>query len=75
MSGVAIGGYVVLLLPTLVLLLGRLRTRKDNNAHTTILIVLCLLFLCCTAHFALEFNHFYTTLVRVTHRSVLCIFS
>ena len=24
----------------------------------------CALFLCCTAHFALEFNHFYIVLVR-----------
>ena len=23
------------------------------------------LFLCCTTHYAIEFNHFYTTLVRL----------
>ena len=31
--------------------------------NLTIFIIHCLLFVTCTAHFGIEFNHFYTTLV------------
>ncbi|KAI0716722.1 hypothetical protein C8Q76DRAFT_415707 [Earliella scabrosa] len=53
------GIYLVLFLISVVLLVRRLRT---HNTHVAILIAIVALFLCCTAHFALEFNHFYTTL-------------
>ncbi|KAG2338099.1 hypothetical protein BDR05DRAFT_1062938 [Suillus weaverae] len=36
--------------------------RRSPNLSSPVVFANCLLFFCCTAHFALEFNHFYTTL-------------
>ncbi|KAJ8496206.1 hypothetical protein ONZ51_g1251 [Trametes cubensis] len=38
------------------------RKGRRGNTNLTILAIHCLLFTGCTAHFGLEFNHFYTTL-------------
>ncbi|KAI0323817.1 hypothetical protein GY45DRAFT_1439450 [Cubamyces sp. BRFM 1775] len=38
------------------------RKGRRGNTNLTILAIHCLLFASCTAHFGLEFNHFYTTL-------------
>lgn len=42
--------------------------RRHNRAHGAFNVPMVVanftLFSCCTAHYALEFNHFYTTLVR-----------
>ncbi|KAG1744163.1 uncharacterized protein EDB91DRAFT_1124822 [Suillus paluster] len=38
------------------------RKRPSLNISNPVVFANCLLFLCCTAHFALQFNHFYTTL-------------
>ena len=56
--------YVVLFVTSLVLLYRRKRVRKQNTAHGPILYLMIALFACCTTHFAIEFNHFYTILVR-----------
>ncbi|KAI0763428.1 hypothetical protein BD413DRAFT_606621 [Trametes elegans] len=53
------GAYAVLFLTSVILLLRRVTTRGLN---TPILILGCVLFASCTAHFALEFSHFFTTL-------------
>ena len=55
--------YVVLFVTSLVLLYRRKRVRKQNTAHGPILYLMIALFACCTTHFAIEFNHFYRTLV------------
>ena len=55
-----LGTYVVLFTASVVLLLRRARTQSLN---VPIFIANLLLFASCTAHFALEFDHFYTTLV------------
>ncbi|KAF9243489.1 hypothetical protein BU15DRAFT_86437 [Melanogaster broomeanus] len=36
--------------------------RRNENLSNPIVYLNCFIFLCCTTHFALEFNHFYTTL-------------
>ena len=56
-----VGIYVVLFLASLVLMLRRMRSHGMN---IPILASICALFVLCTTHFAIEFNHFYTVLVR-----------
>ncbi|EKM58138.1 uncharacterized protein PHACADRAFT_139802 [Phanerochaete carnosa HHB-10118-sp] len=53
------GAYCVLFLTSLYVLFWMWRSRGFN---TTILVLHCLLFVACTLHFALEYNHFYTYL-------------
>ena len=57
-----LGTYAVLFIASVVLLLRRARTRSMN---VPIFIANFLLFASCTAHFALEFNHFYTAMVSL----------
>ena len=59
------GSYALLFITSVVLLLRRLRAPR-RNLNVSIFIANCLLFASCTAHFALEFNHFYRTLVSAT---------
>ena len=56
-----VGIYVVLFLASLVLMLRRMHSHGTN---VPILTSICALFMLCTTHFAIEFNHFYTVLVR-----------
>ena len=57
------GFYCMLFLAsTTVLLWWR---RKHTNINVPMAVANFTLFLCCTTHFAIEFNHFYTTLVRL----------
>ncbi|RPD75661.1 hypothetical protein L226DRAFT_545454 [Lentinus tigrinus ALCF2SS1-7] len=56
------GTYAVLFVASVILLLRRVRTRSMN---VPIFVANFLLFASCTAHFALEFNHFYTALGTV----------
>ncbi|KAH7930154.1 hypothetical protein BV22DRAFT_1028657 [Leucogyrophana mollusca] len=59
-EAVLYGGYCVLFIVSLMVLLRRKSsTRSISNP---VLLANCLLFLCCTTHFALEFNHYCTTL-------------
>ncbi|KAH7913519.1 hypothetical protein BJ138DRAFT_1081397 [Hygrophoropsis aurantiaca] len=59
-EAVLYGGYCVLFIVSLMVLL---RRRSSTRSFTNpILLANCLLFLCCTAHFALEFNHYHDTL-------------
>ncbi|KAJ2989654.1 hypothetical protein NUW54_g8712 [Trametes sanguinea] len=53
------GAYCILFLISLGLLY---RRTQCGHLNATLLVMHCLLFTTCTAHFALEFNHFYTTL-------------
>ncbi|RPD61380.1 hypothetical protein L227DRAFT_500506 [Lentinus tigrinus ALCF2SS1-6] len=53
------GLYAVLFISSLVLILRRLRTHATN---VPIVFFMCALFVLCTTHFALEFNHFYVVL-------------
>ena len=55
-----IGIFVVLFLAATALLFPHIRTREAN---IPLLSAICLLFLLCTAHFTLEFNHYYIVLV------------
>ncbi|KAI0703695.1 hypothetical protein C8T65DRAFT_538477, partial [Cerioporus squamosus] len=54
------GVYSVLFLAAVFLLIRRLPT---NGVNVNILVAVCLLYACCTAHFILEFQHYYTALV------------
>lgn len=60
----ATGINFVLYTASLVLLLRRARSCGLN---VPILLLGCALFASCTAHFALEFSHFFVTLVRIPH--------
>ncbi|KAF9223683.1 hypothetical protein BS17DRAFT_781058 [Gyrodon lividus] len=53
------GAYCILFVVSLIIL-GR--RRLSESFANPIVYIHCLIFLCCTTHFALEFNHFYTTL-------------
>ncbi|KAI9570567.1 hypothetical protein HD554DRAFT_353118 [Boletus coccyginus] len=53
------GTNATLFLVSVVILRHRRPSDKLNNP---VIYLNCLIFLCCTTHFALEFNHFYTTL-------------
>lgn len=57
------GVYCVLFALSLGLLYRR--NQKLGDMNSTILVIHCLLFGACTAHYALEFNHFYTVLVSL----------
>jgi len=46
------------------------QNRRSPNLSSPVVFANCLLFFCCTAHFALEFNHFYTTLVGFPIKSL-----
>ncbi|KAI0292629.1 hypothetical protein B0F90DRAFT_1645372 [Multifurca ochricompacta] len=59
-EAVAYGAYCILFVLTAILLAKRKRTKENINVPITIASVF--LFLVCTAHFAIEFNHYYTTL-------------
>lgn len=56
------GAYCIIFLVSLLSLVS-LRGTRDLNIP--MLGANCFLFSLCTAHFALEFNHFYTTLVSM----------
>ena len=57
------GFYCMLFLAsTTVLLWWR---RKHRSFNLPMVVANFALFLCCTTHYAIEFNHFYTTLVRL----------
>ncbi|KAI0922507.1 hypothetical protein AcW1_002873 [Taiwanofungus camphoratus] len=58
-EAVLYGAYCVLFLVSMGVLVWRRSTRDLNIPLVS---ANCMLFCCCTAHFALEFNHFYTTL-------------
>lgn len=58
-EAVLYGSYCILFLISCVVLSQK---RRSRNLSSPVVFANCLLFLCCTAHFALEFNHFYTTL-------------
>ncbi|KAG1823953.1 uncharacterized protein BJ212DRAFT_710504 [Suillus subaureus] len=58
-EAVLYGSYCILFIISWVVL-GQ--NRRSPNLSSPVVFANCLLFLCCTAHFALEFNHFYTTL-------------
>ncbi|RDX40953.1 hypothetical protein OH76DRAFT_277179 [Lentinus brumalis] len=53
------GAYTVLFFVSMVLLF---RRKERGFGNTPVIILSIVLFLFCTAHFALEFNHFYTIL-------------
>ncbi|KAI1794458.1 hypothetical protein LXA43DRAFT_883760 [Ganoderma leucocontextum] len=55
------GSYTVLFIASVVVLLRRFKAPR-RKLNVPIFFANCLLFASCTAHFALEFNHFYTTL-------------
>ncbi|RPD75645.1 hypothetical protein L226DRAFT_462167 [Lentinus tigrinus ALCF2SS1-7] len=54
------GTYSVLFLAAVILLVRRLPT---HGVNATILAAVCLLYMCCSAHFVLEFHHYYSALV------------
>ncbi|KAI0631211.1 hypothetical protein C8Q77DRAFT_1062309 [Trametes polyzona] len=56
------GGYCVLFLISLNLFYKR---NQKGELNVFVVFVHCLLFGACTAHYALEFNHFYTTLQAI----------
>ena len=62
------GAYAILFGVSLILLLRRGKGRVLNVPIAT---GSCILFLSCTAHFAIEFNHFHTTLVSLISESSL----
>lgn len=65
-GGAGAGAYCVLMLTSLYILFWMWKARGLNKA---IVALHCLLFVACTLHFALEFNHFYTYLVRSSYLS------
>ncbi|KAI0297895.1 hypothetical protein B0F90DRAFT_1926747 [Multifurca ochricompacta] len=62
-EAVAYGAYCVLFILTMLLLSKMKRAKRDINTPITIASIF--LFLVCTAHFAIEFNHYYTTLQAI----------
>ena len=58
------GVYTILFLAAVILLVRRL---PSHGVNATILAAVCLLYLCCTTHFILEFHHFYAALVSCSH--------
>lgn len=58
-EAVLYGSYCILFIISWVVL-GQ--NRRSPNLSSPVVFANCLLFFCCTAHFALEFNHYYTTL-------------
>ncbi|KAH9927397.1 hypothetical protein B0H21DRAFT_826446 [Amylocystis lapponica] len=58
-ESVLYGAYCILFLVSLTILVWR---RGTSDIHIPLLVANVVLFLSCTAHFSLEFNHFYTTL-------------
>ncbi|KAG2125392.1 hypothetical protein DEU56DRAFT_825417 [Suillus clintonianus] len=58
-EAVLYGSYCILFLISWVVLFQK---QRAPNLSSPVVFANCLLFFCCTAHFALEFNHFYTTL-------------
>ncbi|KAI0918347.1 hypothetical protein AcW1_009748 [Taiwanofungus camphoratus] len=58
-EAVLYGAYCILFLISLHVLIWR---RRSRDLNTPLLFANCMLFFSCTAHFALEFNHYYTTL-------------
>ncbi|KAG0700287.1 hypothetical protein DFH29DRAFT_933016 [Suillus ampliporus] len=58
-EAVLYGSYCILFVISWIVLSQK---RRSPNLSSPVVFANCLLFLCCTAHFALEFNHFYTTL-------------
>lgn len=58
-EAVLYGSYCILFIISWIVLGQK---RRSPNLSSPVVFANCLLFFCCTAHFALEFNHFYTTL-------------
>ncbi|KAG2362640.1 hypothetical protein BDR07DRAFT_1406526 [Suillus spraguei] len=58
-EAVLYGSYCILFVVSWIVLGQKQRSTKLSSP---VVFANCLLFFCCTAHFALEFNHFYTTL-------------
>jgi hypothetical protein len=58
-EAVLYGSYCILFIVSWMVLA---QNRRSPNLSSPVVFANCLLFFCCTAHFALEFNHFYTTL-------------
>lgn len=58
-EAVLYGSYCILFIISWIVLGQK---RHSPNLSSPVVFANCLLFFCCTAHFALEFNHFYTTL-------------
>ncbi|KAG1796262.1 uncharacterized protein HD556DRAFT_1441555 [Suillus plorans] len=58
-EAVLYGSYCILFIVSWIVLSQK---RPSPNLSSPVVFANCLLFFCCTAHFALEFNHFYTTL-------------
>ncbi|KAG1844823.1 hypothetical protein DFJ58DRAFT_894365 [Suillus subalutaceus] len=58
-EAVLYGSYCILFIISWIVL-GQ--NRRSPNLSSPVVFANCLLFFCCTAHFALEFNHYYTTL-------------
>lgn len=61
------GSYCILFIVSWIVLSQK---RPSPNLSSPVVFANCLLFFCCTAHFALEFNHFYTTLVGFPIKSL-----
>lgn len=60
-----LGIYTVLFTMSIAFMTWR---RKTKSLSTVLLLATCVLFLCATVHFALEFDNAYRTLVRNVHR-------
>ena len=66
-SRITAGSYCILFIISWIVLGQK---QRSPNLSSPVVFANFLLFFCCTAHFALEFNHFYKTLVGFPIRSL-----